>query len=377
MGRPDGIHWGTGEDADSNIWSILTSESPTVLNEPEARWHWAAVAARRPNGLTVWRSSPEQRPADRKWDAHAFSRDVFKNLDAHHDLTGVYPTDVLLLNELNLDYERGEDHHDGGAWDTNPKNWPGLYTELSWFLGDLLTACKERAKDRDWSPRWWFPAWSPDHGERDFVGRWEPVADRFDGIAFHAYGMAETITETVLWYEKQFPGLPLLLSEWNPDTYSDDIPMRVAEEAMTRSRLRSLCDAIPRLSATYFIYAWEQDKAGRYDIKGNDARLALWDGRRALPSDNWTSAFEPAPDPPPPPEPIVPTVDPYEFWTAEQIAAASGCAIADVALYWPKIVAQLALCGIADRSVQVAAIATTAVESSMRPIHEYGPSGPS
>jgi hypothetical protein len=65
-------------------------------------------------------------------------------------------------------------------------------------------------------------------------------------------------------------------------------------------------------------------------------------------------------------------LDPYQYFTAEQIADASGCALADVRAYWPRIHAQLVLCGLADRPVLIAAIGTAAVESGMRPIHEYG-----
>src|SRR4051812_7292758 len=61
--RAAGIHWRTGpapdgrDGADDPIFDVLDSSSPTLLNEPEAQWHWAAVAEKR-SGLTVWRSSP-------------------------------------------------------------------------------------------------------------------------------------------------------------------------------------------------------------------------------------------------------------------------------------------------------------------------------
>ena len=109
--RTDGIHFGTGEDFESGIWPLLADDAPTLLNEPEARHHWAAAKNRHPDGLVLWRSSPDRRPADDGWDAHTFSRAVFRSIDFHHDNTGEYPTDVILLNELNLDYERGEEHN--------------------------------------------------------------------------------------------------------------------------------------------------------------------------------------------------------------------------------------------------------------------------
>jgi hypothetical protein len=378
MARVDGIHWRTGgapgglDGAADPILRVLAPDAAAVINEPEAQWHWAAIADARPDGLNVWRASPQARPADRGWDGHAFSRDVFKNLDAHHDRTGRYPDNILLLNELNLDYERGEDHHDGGAFDTNPKNWPGLYAKIARFMRDLLVSCKERAADRRFAPRWWFQAWSPGHGEQqdEIAALWVPVAKQFDGVCFHAYYDADTVTHDALWYAETFPAHPLLLGEWNTDNFPGD---RIAEDARVRSRLRRLGEAIPRLWACYFIWRWEQDQGRRnYDIEGNDARLALWDGRAQLPADDWAAVPPPPPlpDPPPPPAPAGP--DPFQFWSAAQIAEASGCPVEAVAANWPRIVAQLDLAGINDRAVQMAVIGTLAIEtaSTFAPVRE-------
>jgi len=293
--RAAGIHWRTGpapdgrDGAEDPIFDVLDSRAPTVLNEPEAQWHWAAVAEKR-SGLTVWRSSPERRPADDGWDPHVFSRAVFKGLDAHHDRTGVYPTDVLLLNELNLDYERGEDHGDGGAFDTNPANWPGLYAKIADFLNGLLDNCKERAANRDnCNPRWWFQGWAPGHGHRDFFDVWGPVAMRYDGICLHAYDGVGPMTDEILWYARQFPDHPLLLGEWN--TANMDPSVRQAEDARIRSRLDSLCSSIERLQCCYFIWRWESDTVNRYGIEDVDERLQIWDGRVALPADSFVPTF--------------------------------------------------------------------------------------
>ncbi len=210
MTRDSGIGWGTGEDISSDIWDILSSDSPTILNEPEARHHWADVNERRPGGLTIWRASPQASPAERNWDAHAFSRDIFINLDLHNDDQGEYPTDILLLNELNLSTERGDKEDD-----TDPSMWAARYAHLAQFQAQLLTACKERAADRGFTPNWWYPGWAPGHGEYDHAGTWGPVAALHDGICFHAYGSAEVITEAVLWYSGRFPNHPICLSEWN------------------------------------------------------------------------------------------------------------------------------------------------------------------
>lgn len=321
MGRSDGIHFGTGEEPDDGILELLREDAPTVMNEPEAKEHYARLARR--SGLTVWRVSPDRRPAQDSWDAHVFSRSVFRSIDEHHDRTGAYPTDILMLNELNLDYERGDSKNDGGAYDTNPDNWPSLYRGLSRFLEALLVACKERAADRGFTARWWFPGWAPGHGEQipEIAALWVPVAKKYDAVCLHAYYDTESITSDVLWYRRTFPGTPLLLGEYNMQGLGGDwrsasqserksiLMQRVDELARTRARLERMCAQIPELQACYFIHHWEQDDSHEHDIRGVDARKALWDGRRALPPDDWTLSGEPEqppaeePDGPPAPRP--------------------------------------------------------------------------
>jgi len=291
MGRADGIHWRTGsapagrDGPTDPILDVLQLDAPTIMNEPEAQWYWLAVVARRAEyaasvgyapGLTVWRSSPQEKPALSGWNAHSYSRSVFANLDAHHDRTGAYPSDVLLLNELNLNYERGDEHDDMQA-----SNWPSNYRYWADFLVGLLGACRERAADRGWSPRWWFPAWAPGHGELrdDIAPLWTSAAEMFDGVCLHAYNSVESVTQTVEWYARAFPRHPLLLGEWNA-------PGSLAEEGQIRQRLMTLCAGISRLQTCYFIWRWEQDAGQRtYDIEGNPDRMALWDGAIVLHAD--------------------------------------------------------------------------------------------
>src|SRR5438132_13732739 len=65
--------------------------------------------------------------------------------------------------------------------------------------------------------------------------------------------------------------------------------------------------------------------------------------------------------------------DPYQFFSSEQIATASRCPLAAVQAAWPRLVAQMALCGENDRMTQIAMIGTIAIEtaSPFRWIHEY------
>jgi lysozyme len=314
VGRADGIHWGTGEDENSGIWTILSPDSPTILNEPEARWHMATVAQRRPQALNVYRASPDQKPASSGWDAHAYSRSVFQSIDDLHDRTGYYPSDILLLNELNLDYERGDSKNDGGAYDTNPDNWPSLYRGISRFLQTLRVACQERATDRGFAPRWWYQGWAPGHGETndDISALWVPSARLYDGIVLHAYTSADEIESRVRWYADHFPGQPLLIGEWN--TINLDEPnsdRRFEEEIQIRIRLRQLCQEFPLLQACYFIYAWAEDRHHEHDIRGNDRRLSIWDGRIAIPEVPSITPPLPLPaEPPAEPAPTTPEVPP-------------------------------------------------------------------
>lgn len=300
MGRADGIHWGTGqsptgfEGLDDPIMLILAADAPTIMNEPEAQWHYADVKKARPDGLTIWRASPQAKPAERNWDAHIFSRDVFDNIDQHFGRTTEHPTDILLLNELNLDYERGDSKNDGGAFDTNRDNWPVLYVMISQFLDELLSYCKERASDRGFTPRWWYQGWAPGHGEMmpEIAKFWVPRARRYDGIVLHAYTTADVIEADVEWYRETFPNHPLLVGEWN--TINWEGPGRLDHEIEIRKRLKQMCAADQNLSACYFIYRWTEDASHEHDIEGNEERLRIWDG--TVPFDESTPEVPPVVD---------------------------------------------------------------------------------
>jgi murein DD-endopeptidase MepM/ murein hydrolase activator NlpD len=56
--------------------------------------------------------------------------------------------------------------------------------------------------------------------------------------------------------------------------------------------------------------------------------------------------------------------DPFAFWSAEQIAAATQCPIDAVKDHHPRLVEQLEHCKLNDRAVQMAMIGTTAIESA-------------
>lgn len=305
--RATGIGWGTGEGDDSDIRHFLRVESPTIVNEPEAQWHYASIA--RTWQSVIWRSSPQRKPADDNYNGHVYSRAIFRGIDAHHERTGAYPTDILLLNELNLNYERGD-----AVSDTDPNLWPKLYGILASFLDALLDACKERARDRGFTPRWWFPAWAPGHGalNANLAHLWVPIAKHFDGICLHAYTTADSITDDVEWYADTFPDKPLLLGEWNTINLGGDyrsasneertrlMVVRTGHERAIRDRLVRLCEIYPQLSCCYFIYRWAEDDSREHDIAGNPARETVWSETPV--SDDYRQGVQPV-------EPEQPTTD--------------------------------------------------------------------
>ncbi len=64
------------------------------------------------------------------------------------------------------------------------------------------------------------------------------------------------------------------------------------------------------------------------------------------------------------PEPSAVTADPWQWFSAEQIAEITNCPAANVTANWPRLVEQLAHCGINTRPTQIAMIATVAIESA-------------
>ena len=63
--------------------------------------------------------------------------------------------------------------------------------------------------------------------------------------------------------------------------------------------------------------------------------------------------------------------DPWQFWTAEALAGATGASLVAVRDNWPRLVAQLALTGVTDRLSWISMAGTVTCESgSWRPIRE-------
>lgn len=309
-------------------------QGAVLICSPSARYHYDYIRRACPSAVVVWRAIPRQGrlPAQLKWSAAKVADEVLNLWDEQPHSGAEW---FLPLNELQFERENGA-------------NFPG-YAAMAKNLAALRIELRSRLPA---TVRLMFPAWVPqDDGDR--LSEWQDEAARWDAICLHAYGSADTMRARYVSYRLAFPGKPIFVGEWNSNHEGHD-------ERASLQMWAEIANADPAfLGATYYIY--ETNNEGEHDLSiwGNEDRLALFR--------NPPVAVAPAP---PAPEPAMP--DPYEFWSAEKIVAASGCALSDVQAYWPKIHAQLVLCGIADRPIQVAAIGTATVESSMRPIHEYG-----
>jgi murein DD-endopeptidase MepM/ murein hydrolase activator NlpD len=103
---------------------------------------------------------------------------------------------------------------------------------------------------------------------------------------------------------------------------------------------------------------------------GNDGTVRFWDGSQLLTV--VTPEKPPVPEPEPSPEPPTPPEDAWRYWTAQQIATASGCPLAAVQQHWPTLWTALHGHHISGRLEQMAAIATVAIEtaSTFQPVRE-------
>lgn len=87
-------------------------------------------------------------------------------------------------------------------------------------------------------------------------------------------------------------------------------------------------------------------------------------------STGWPRVVSPPPTPEPPAIPDGP--NPWEFFTAQQIAGVTQCPLDEVTNNWPKLVEQLHHCRLNTRPSQIAMIATVAIETArtFRPVRE-------
>ena len=343
--RHSGIGFPNGPVSNDAVFALPSPE--LLMLSTEGRYHHDAAV--RAGKRVLWRSIPRvgKRPAELGWSPARFVTETINLTDA----PTLPITDFVWANELDLNYERGDREDDF------------LSLERRYALiGGWAPAVVQSL--RQWSPgtRIHWPAWTPDHNALIYVEHWRAAAELCGAVDFHAYDSLDRIEEQYRVYREAFPSKPLVLTEWH---CKGDL----SEERRVLAWLSEAMVADPLFEAAhFFIWRWH-DAPGwwddRWDVEHSPARLALF-------MDPPTVQPAPKPTPPPEPIPMPEKPDPYEHWSADTIAAAAGCPVEAVRDHWPRLVEQLNHCGIADRDVQRAMIATVAIEtaSTFSPVRE-------
>lgn len=339
--RSAGIHWPENANGEHPSVDYILSmpgirSGACLICAPSARYWYRQLRGTCP--MVVWRAIPRQGklPAQLNWNPRLVADEVLNLWDEQpHGGTEWFTP----LNELQFLKENGAP-------------FPG-YGPMAQNLAGLRQELRRRFSGRDVRLVW--PAWVPSD-DGDFLGDWQHEAMQWDAIGLHCYGSAETMWSRYQSYRAAFPSHPIFVGEWNSNHEGHD-------ERASLEMWAEVAGSDPLLlGCTYYI--WETNNAGERDLSiwGNAERTALFMDPPAV------VVTEPPPVEPPPM-----AANPFEHWTAEQIAAAIQCPVGRIAEHWPRIFEQLGHCGITDRDTQVAMLATIAVETAHRfePIHEF------
>lgn len=186
-----------------------------------------------------------------------------------------------------------------------------------------------------------------------------------DAIACHPYAKdapSETDREDlpdmdVLVREYQRFGKPVLVTEWGWWSADETRASEEVRDTMTWATQTDDC-------AVFFYFCTDDAMVSPFGLQ--DANGV--DKPRAEPFRALAPSAQPVPWLPP----ILELPDPWQFFSAEQIASIARCPISSVTEHWPRIVEQLTHCGINDRDVQVAMIGTIAIETAhtFEPVRE-------
>jgi predicted chitinase len=343
--RHAGVHWPAnagGEHPDrETIYNLPGVDLGCLLMCADSARYWYNEARSR-CPTVVWRAIPRpgRRPADLGWNPKRVAEEVVNLWDEQsHDYRVEGLEWFLPLNELQFDKESGEDFRGYGPVANSLE-------QVRQALAGILPP----------SVKFVYPAWVP-RDELAHTEDWVGLANKWDAICLHTYGAASDMVARYYEYRQLFPRKPIIVGEWNANHTG-------ADEA---EALRMWADVASKdplfLGATYYI--WETKNGGEEDfsIWGSAQRLALFQ--------NPLVAKLPKEAPVPDSIPAVP--NPWEFWTPEQIAAASDCPLDAVNDNWPHVYAQLCLVGLTSKNTQAAVIGNMAVETAhqFEPIHEF------
>ena len=249
-----GLHYPNGP-VDNAIIAALSSPTLLMLS-PEARYHYNEM--RNKGKKIMWRALPRigKRPAETGYKNLKANADECLNL---WDEQPHYGDEMFVpYNELDLNYERGDTADDFDHLEER-------YYELTNFLYGLWVALRSRLP---MGTKIFFPPWTPDHGDTEYVRIWKKAAQLYDGIVIHAYGDPKKMVERFNWYAEQFPDKPIFIGEWNSDTPADFL-----------EELKALSVHPQFAGATYFIWHWHNAPdwwPKHYNVDENPELLKLF-----------------------------------------------------------------------------------------------------
>jgi hypothetical protein len=317
-----GIGWPNGPVAGGNA-NILALPSPDLLMLGSEHWHYDEAIRRGKRVLFRGMARQGFRPAELQWNAVRYVDEIIRDAI----LVSEPITDFVGWNELNLQDERGDRLSDFG--DLND-----LFARAGAFQLDVLRELRKRTVTKN--ARLHFGAWAP-KDETDYTQHWRAAAELADVMDVHAYGRGAGIVEHLAKYRALFPGKPTEITEWHSN--GGDVEM----DRETLAMFANLAAVDPEFRAYYFLWEWhnppahQRDLANAIAVWGNGARYGLF-------LDPPVVAHNP--DPPKPEVPVPP--DPWRFYTAQAMAAATGCPQSAIAANWPRLNEQLWHCGLDD-----------------------------
>lgn len=336
--RHAGMGWPNGS-ADNAALLALPSSDLLLLNSE----HWHHDEAVEAGKHVLWRAIARRgrRPAEVGYNAGRYVNEALRHVG---DVSRP-PTAFIGWNELDLNDERGdgEDDYD---------DLPDRFARVGSFLARVVPRLRDGLPD-DCDIH--FGAWTPDHHALEYVESWRSAVDLCDVVDFHGYDSLDKIRGQYNAYRTTFPDARLALTEWH--CRGDAV-----EERRVLQWLADMMAVDHRFDAAYR-FIWEWFDAPEWWSESFD--VVHQPEMRALFMDPPTAAVDP------PHEEAPVAANPWEFWTAAQIAAAAQVDVAAVEETWPHVVAQLDLCRINRRKIQVGVIGTIAVETGVfRPIRE-------
>jgi len=173
------------------------------------------------------------------------------------ELHGLQVTDLVWANELDLNYERGDNEDDF-------QDLPGRYATIAAFATRLVSILRQALPNT----KMHWPAFTPnkDHQCMDYVYLWKDAALRHDVINFHAYDNLENIHTEHTLYAQEFSTLPLALTEFHANG-------DLEEEKQIFTYLLE-----QGLESYFFIYEWFNPSpwwSEAFDIAHNPERYDL------------------------------------------------------------------------------------------------------